>query len=231
MAIEQVLERARILDSLGGVAMQCLAHNGGKPLVDTERFEGRRFDGDAEDGGLDLRRGAALDGGLAGQRFVPDQRQSEHIGGRPQSPSGEMLGRHVARGADQGVTAFVLLALHPRQPEIHDARHAIDVDLNVARAQVEMQHFLLMSMGEAAHQLRHQGRCSAHREPPVLPQIVLQRGALDVLEHEERAPLVQTGLIYRNDIRVFEPAQIAAFLERVARRLAFGDATGGTRHR
>ena len=209
--------------------MQRLGQNGGEPLVKPERFEHGRIDIDADDRRLDLCGAVALDRRVAGQGFIPDQSQGEHVRGSPQATGREMLRRHVARGADQCVAVLVLLALHPRQPKIHDARYAVDVDLDVAGAQIEMQHLLLVGMRQTAHQLRHERRCRAHRQPPVLPQIVLQRGALDVFEHQERPGVVQAGLVHGDHVGVLELAEVASLFERVAGSLPLRGLTAGGR--
>lgn len=115
----------------------------------------------------------------------------------------------------QGSRAFGLTD-HCRDAEVHDARGAVGADHDIGRLDVAVYHLLAVRVDEAVGDLDRYACRARLVEPPVPPQQLRDRHALDVLEHQVMTAVMFYRVVEGNDIGVVELADDARFLQQKA---------------
>ncbi len=95
---------------------------------------------------------APLERLLAGEHLVQDEAERIDVAARRDGRAGELLGRHVRRGAGADLRALEIGG-EPGQAEVGDAHVAAAVDHHVFGLQVAVQHAAVVCGGEARAQL------------------------------------------------------------------------------
>ncbi|MNV23422.1 hypothetical protein D3C71_1144340 [compost metagenome] len=137
-----------------------------------------------------------------------------HIHGRCRGRPGRRLGREVRRGATGQLR--IRHSLHRRRhAEVHHPRVALGVDHDVGRLEVAVHDPGLVRGLQAIQHIHHQRHCVVRRAAPLLRQMLGQRLAWNVLEHDVGLAALHIGLKHWNDEGVRQAPHMPGFAQPV----------------
>ena len=138
--------------------------------------------------------------------FVQHSADGEDVALGPEIPGADLLGRHVVRGADEGLRLRELRRVAAGEPEIEDLERALVVEHQVGRLDVAMHDAAAMRVGEAAAQLFDPLQALPDRIERLAAHDLAQRLAVDVLHGDVRQAAVLVDVEDGDDVRVTERA-------------------------
>jgi hypothetical protein len=143
---------------------------------------------------------------VPGEHLEEDDPQGVQVALARDGVAERLLGRDVVRGPqDAPVRGELLLVEGAGDPEVRDLRRALLVHQDVLGLDVAVDDPLRVGGAERPGDLDRVGDRLGDRQPPVAADAVLERLALDVLEHDERAAVaVLAGVDDPDDVRVVE---------------------------
>ncbi len=144
---------------------------------------------------------------LAGQQLVEDHARGKEVRPAVDGLAHELLGRHVARGAEHHAGLGEVRGLEPRNAEIGDLRGAVGEDDDVGRLDVAVDHAVLVRVLERLEQLAHDAHDVVHREALVRLEVALQLAPLHELHRDVVRAGVLAEIVDPDDVRVGEPAR------------------------
>jgi hypothetical protein len=211
------------LEVLVGHAVEDRGERGGR--LRAARLQVRHVLAHVLHGDRDLR--LAVERDVADEHLVQHHAQRVDVRLAVDVVAERLLGRHVVGRAEHApVGRQALLVERAGDSEVGDLGGALAVDQHVLRLHVAMHDVVRVGTAERAGDLDRVGDRLVHRQAAHPADALLERLALDVLEHDVRAALVLAGVDHADDVRVAElgdRARLAAEpleLVRVRRDLA-----------
>ena len=148
---------------------------------------------------------------LAVERDVPGQHLEQHDAERVDVRlavdvvAEGLLGRDVVGGAEHAaVGGEAVLVEGAGDAEVRHLGRALGVDQHVLRLDVAVHDVVRVGAAERARDLDRVGDRLVHRQPAHAADPLLERLALDVLEHDVRTAFVLAGVDHADDVRVRE---------------------------
>jgi hypothetical protein len=147
---------------------------------------------------------------LAGQHLVEDDPERVDVG-----LAGHLVAERLLRGDVVGRAEHApgrgqpLRLERPRDPEVGHLRPALGVDQDVLRLDVAVDEHLGVRGRQRSSDLDRVGHGLADGQPAEPADSLLERLALDVLEHDVRRAVVLAGVDHGDDVRVREPGHRA----------------------
>ncbi len=160
---------------------------------------------------------------LAGQHFVDHHAQRKHVGTRVEFAFGDLLGRHVGWRADHAGQLRGLAVDEMRGAEVADLDVAALGQHDVFRLQVAVHQAARAGVGHRHATLEGDLQHGCHRQQRVGLDVVRQRHALDVFEHQVGKLLVLHGVEDAHDVGMLQFAHQARLVhEHVAHAAGIG---------
>ena len=151
-------------------------------------------------------RGVADDGRLARARLDEDDGQGVQIGAPVDRRAAGLLGRDVARGADERARRLRPRGLGQRagEAEVGDAHDPVRVEQEVPGLDVAVDDAAAMGVRERGAHLPADVRRLLGREALAGVEHGSQRAALQELEHHERDAVVLAPVVHGHDVGVVQ---------------------------
>ena len=202
-------------EAQGRVACQGAVHQGPQVVVYGVSWVGGQHQvvvGHAVNGAVGVCFGQQ---GLAQQHFGQYQPGTEHVAHRSRCLTSGGFGRQVTGCADhaegqlcRGGVVFVIARANG-QAKVGDFGVPASIQQDVGGLQVAVHHPLLVRGFECAQDLQHCPDGTALRDATRGLDVLCQRRAADVFQHQTRAVFVHVGFVQRDDVRVHQPTQAA----------------------
>jgi hypothetical protein len=147
----------------------------------------------------------AVEGDVAGEHLEQHDAEGVDVGLAVDVVAQRLLGRHVVRGAEHApVGGQPLLVERAGDAEVGDLGRALLVDQDVLRLDVAVDDVARVREAERSRDLDRVGDRLPDRQFAEAADAVLERLALDVLEDDERAPVLLAGVDHAHDVGVRE---------------------------